>query len=84
MGEEKGHLITLSTIFPLYAASPSLVSLLSPFPPTRPFPHIPSQELHVDLMRFPLPVVVKEVRIISLETKAYAELGKIGYAFLRS
>lgn len=38
-----------------------------------------SQELHVDLIRFPLPVVVKEVRIISSETKACSELAKIGY-----
>lgn len=42
--------------------------------------HCPfSQELHVDLIRFPLPVVVKEVRIISSETKACPELPKIGY-----
>jgi len=36
------------------------------------------QELHVDLIRFPLPVVVKEVRIVSQETKACAEFNKMG------
>lgn len=41
------------------------------------FNHEGSQELHVDLIRFPLPVVVKEVRIVSSETKACSELTKI-------